>query len=173
MIRSLARVAGTIALLAVPLLTVAAAPAHADTVPLPVDVNCTFSYGVTVSPYGLAQTEINNYHGKTSCSENIPFIDAQACLSHATGGFVQCGPYHSCTSCSSAKSTGGAYGPVTDGSAWTVWYYTDLEAPSGQTWHGFPNACSVSGRWLYCAFQLTFAAGGQQTVDADSLAIAL
>jgi hypothetical protein len=139
-------------------MTTAMSTAHAA-VPLPVDVNCTFSYGFTLSPVNGVETEIDNYGGATSCSRSsLYFMDAGSYLQEVapTGNDYQDGPYSSCYVCGSRSSYGGPFGPVPDGTVWRMTYYTNLYM-SNATWVSWdPSACKPleNLHWLQCYYSL-------------------
>lgn len=157
------------------------ATAHAD-VPIPFDVNCQISYGVTLSPSGSfasPKTTIQSYGGNTSCSNPVGSQTTDAWLTDTTGATVQYGPTNPCTSCANDGSHGGPYGPVSDGSTWTAHYFTDIYlnnniwtsydrvhcqgyGSNGEFWHG-----------ISCTYNLPFVAGAESSVTATVQDIAV
>ena len=150
------------ACVAAPVLVAAPGAWADDTVPIPFDTNCTFSYGVSLSPYGQTQQVINSYGGQTSCSGIVYSIDAQSRLDNASGNTVQYGNEHFGQFVDNEPSHGGPYGPVSDGSVWRAHFITTVYL-NNQTWKvgTVPEQCSTydSNHGLTCDFLLVFAAG--------------
>ena len=145
-----------------------------DSLPLPVDTNCTYKYGVTLSQSGTARTTISDYHGHTTCSQQVASIDAYATLFNSSGVAVSNGPYHTCGPCTNLGSTGGPYGPVSYASAWTVQYDSTVVLTSSENWQGYDKKnCSQSGKVLSCVYELTFAPVATGTFDLEDVAVAL
>jgi hypothetical protein len=149
-----------VACAALPVLAVGPS-AWADTVPIPFDTNCTFSYGVSLTNYGQSQVVIESYGGHTDCSGVVYSIDAQSRLDTASGNTVQYGNEHFGQFVDNEPSHGGPYGPVSDASAWRSHFLTTVYL-NNQTWKvgTVPQQCSTydGNHGLTCDFMLAFSA---------------
>lgn len=134
---------------------------------------CSISVGVTQSPYNSATTMFDSYGGSTSCDTTAASIYAQGWLENSNGNLVATAPYHLCSSCKSLGSHG-SYGPVSNGSTWTVQYDTNISLSKAYWVSWDPAHCTVANadslghyRDLECFYAVTVAAGAQPTVTAQ------
>jgi len=143
--------------------------------------SCTISYGATQSPYNSATTMIDSYGGTTSCDKNVASIYAQSWLEDSNGNLADSGPYHTCTFCPSLGSHG-KYGPVGNGTIWTVQYATNIYLSKAH-WTNWDRVhCNVydpdsSGNYhdLDCVYDDPFVADAvvSVTLEADDVPLAV